>query len=258
MRDVGHRQGWRRGRSVLHLLVVGLLIGGVVAGCSRAGSPQGSPSTDPTVGSSADPSFGPDVGRADWWVAREDLPLAPGTRVIHGVLQERACASGSSPEGRILGPAIEYRADAVVVTFKVREIGGRCPSNPQFPITIELGEPLGTRGLFDGGVTPRRDATIDPTIVIEPEEDCGPLVGTGDTKVACITLVNATLGDRYAEFAKVRVEPEKDDCAGDACTELAAIEARMWIVTGIALDGTESTWTCAYREGVATCSRGTS
>ena len=66
------------------------------------------------------------------------------------------------------------------------------------------------RGLFDGGGSPQRDATIDPNIVIEPDEDCGPLVGTGDTKIACITLISATLGDRYVEFAEVRISRPRD------------------------------------------------
>lgn len=242
MTDAGG-QGWRRGSRARSLAAGGVLIG-VIAGCYGVGSQSGNASV----------SFGPDAGRADWWVARADLPLSPDTRVIRGLLEESNCAGGSSPEGRIYGPAIEYLSDAVVVTFKVREIGGRCPGNPQFPITIELDEPLGTRGLFDGGVTPRRDATIDPTVVIAPQEDCGPLVNTNDTKIACMTLVSATLGDRYAEFAEVRVTPAKGDCEGGACAELAAIEARTWIVDATALDGTEYRWTCAYREGIATCS----
>lgn len=174
--------------------------------------------------------------------------------VIHGLLEERSCASGASPEGRILGPVIEYQPDVIVVTFKVREVGGMCPGNPQFPVTIQLSEPLGTRGLFDGGVTPPRDATVDPTIVIAPVENCGPLVGTGDTKVACITLINATLGNRCAAFAEVRVSPAEDDCPRDTCTQLAAIEARTWIVDATALDGAKSRWTCNYKNEIARCS----
>ncbi len=199
-------------------------------------------------------AFGPGAGSAEWWVAPGDLPLSPDVRVIHGFLQERACASGSSPEGRISGPSIEYGPDAIVVVYKVREIGGTCQGNPQFPIVFELNQPLGARGLFDGGGSPQRDATIDPNIVIEPDEDCGPLVGTGDTKIACITLISATLGDRYVEFAEVRVTPAKDDCPGDTCTKLAAIAARTWIVNATTLEGAKLEWTCAYREDVATCS----
>jgi hypothetical protein len=63
------------------------------------------------------------AGRADWWVDAEALPLPPETTVIHGFLQERECASGGSPEGRIVGPRVEYGPEAVVVTFRVRSVG---------------------------------------------------------------------------------------------------------------------------------------
>lgn len=52
-----------------------------------------------------------------------------------------------------------------MVTFRVRSLGmATCPSNPQFPVTIELTEPLGGRALLDGGVSPPRDAMIDPML----------------------------------------------------------------------------------------------
>ena len=251
MSDVGNPRFKRRRPRRASEFAALVLAGAVMAGCAGIASPTSSPSgTTPAPGA----IFGTDAGRADWWVAPADLPLSPDARVIHGFLQERSCASGSTPIGRIVGPVIEYGPDAIVVAFKIREIGGTCQSNPRFPITFELAEAVGTRGLFDGGVTPIRDATIDPTIVIAPDEDCGPLVGTDDTKIACITLINATLGDRYQEFAEVRVAAANDDCAGDACTELAAIEARLWTVDATTLDGQRRTWTCAYREAVATCS----
>jgi hypothetical protein len=235
-------------------LFAGMVLMGVFAGCARTGGASGSP--DATVGSDVGVPFGPDAGRADWWVAPADVPLSPEARVIHGLLQERACASGSSPEGRILGPAVEYGLDAIVVTFKVQAVGGfaACPSNPAFPVTIGLTEELGARDVLDGGVTPPRDATIDPTIVVAPAEDCGPLMGTDDAKIACITLINATLGDRYAEYAEVRVSPAEADCPGDTCTEASAIEARTWIVDATDLSGTDVRWTCTYRDEVATCS----
>ena len=230
-RDQRHRRG-------PGLLAGILLLGGVLVGCD------------------AGTSFGAGAGRADWWVDRETLPLPADTRLIHGFLQENACASGSSPEGRILGPTIEYRPDAIVVTFQVRHTGGvaTCPSNPPFPVTIELTEALGARSLLDGGVTPARDATIDPTIRLAPDEDCGPLVGTGDAKLACLALVSATLGEEYASYADVRVAPAGADCPGDTCTEASAIEARTWTVEASDLTGASFAWACTYRDEVATCS----
>ena len=140
-----------------------------------------------------------------------------------------------------------------MVTFRVTEIGGRCPSNPRFPVTVQLTEPLGTRPLLDGGVDPPRDATIDPTIVLTPEEDCGPLVGTDDTKIACLQFLNATLGDRYAEFARVSVAAEAGDCPGNVCTAADEIEAREWRVEGTDRQGRSFAWLCSYADEVASC-----
>jgi hypothetical protein len=192
------------------------------------------------------------LGRANWWVDPSELPLATGATVIHGHLQEQACASGQSPAGRIAGPTIEYRSDAVVVTFSVRTIGGRCPSNPTYPVTVELTEPLGTRTLIDGGTG--RDATIDPTVVLEPDEDCGPLVGTNDTKIACMALINAALGDEYPSFAQVSVGPNDFACGSGECTTLASIAARAWRVDGTDRAGKAYSWLCTYsKEAAAGC-----
>lgn len=198
--------------------------------------------------------FDPSAGRADWWIASTELPLDPQARVLRGFLQERACASGGSPEGRITGPRIEYRADAVVVTFTVREVGGVCPSNPRFAVTINLAEPVADRLVLDGGVEPPRDATIDPTIVLVPEvQDCGPLTGTDFGKSACIALEGATVGDRYEAYRTVRIWSAGADCANHACPDEASVEARTWIVDGVERDGTHHRWTCSYRDQVADC-----
>jgi hypothetical protein len=229
-------------RAGRHLAV---LVAAVVLVASCAATP-GSPTRPP--------SFAPDAGQADWWVNPADLPLAPTAGTIHGFLREQACASGSSPEGRILGPWIEYRSDAIVVTYRVRVIGGTCPSNPSYPITISLAENLGSRGLLDGGVDPPRDASSDPEIVQEPTVDCGPLVGTDDTKIACMAFETATLGDRLADYATFRVAAPDKACDGAVCSTQAGIEARVWAIEATDLKGASSAWSCRYQAGVATCS----
>lgn len=105
-----------------------------------------------------------DVSVATWWVDPVAGALSAETTVIPAIISEQACASGQSPEGRVLDPVIEYRADAVVVTISVtKRIGGQdCPGNPDFPIEIKLAEPLGERALLDGGSIPPRDATTTP------------------------------------------------------------------------------------------------
>ena len=128
-------------------------------------------STTPSVAPSAPPSDQPseapsgNAGAATWWVGSDLLPLAPGTTEIQGILVETACASGQSPEGRVNEPVIEYTPEAVTVTFTVVPPPGNaqdCPSNPEFPVTFTLSEPLGERALLDGGSTPPRDATTTP------------------------------------------------------------------------------------------------
>jgi hypothetical protein len=107
-------------------------------------------------------TFGPDVGLAQFWVNPASLPLAADATSISGFIREQECASGQSPEGRIIGPRIEYASDSITVTFGVTKVGGDCPSNPSYSITIFLAEKLGNRRVLDGGSTPARDATVEP------------------------------------------------------------------------------------------------
>jgi hypothetical protein len=214
-----------------------------IAGCS--GAP---PSVSPMA-------FDPQAGRADWWVDPSLVPLAANTKVVAGFIHERNCASGQSPEGRITGPLIDFRSDAIVVTFHVRAVSGpaTCQGNPRYAMTFPLAEALGARRLLDGGVDPPRDATVDPTVVVEPTVDCGPLVGTGDAKSACLGMVGLALGDRYAAFGTVEIAPELADCGEDACTIRSEIEARTWILSATDLGGKPYWWKCTYRADIAAC-----
>jgi hypothetical protein len=141
----------------------------------------------------------------------------------------------------------------VVVTFRVRPLpgGATCPGTPPCPVTIRLDEPLAGRTLIDG--SSNRDATIDPTIVLVPVEDCGPLAGTSDAKVACEALIGATLGKRYREFATVSVTPAGSACSGDVCTTAKGIAARRWRVDATDRQAEAYQWRCSYREERATC-----
>jgi hypothetical protein len=102
--------------------------------------------------------LGKELGPAEW--ALDPAFAAPdaATTTLHVLVWERACASGQDATGRVAAPAIEYGADAVVVTFGVRprEGGQECPSNPPTPVVVELVEPLGSRALLDGVTIPPR------------------------------------------------------------------------------------------------------
>ena len=103
------------------------------------------------------------VGRATWWLDPASGPPGRDATELSAIIQEQSCASGQSPEGRILAPAIVYGADAITITIAIRIKGGDCQMTPEFPLTIQLAEPLGARALLDGSVFPPRDASGPPT-----------------------------------------------------------------------------------------------
>jgi hypothetical protein len=107
------------------------------------------------------------VGRANiarWWLDPAAPPPGPDATSIPALIQERACASGRSPEGRVLEPQVFYASDAILVTVWVRDqlVGQDCQGNPTFPIQVPLTEPLGDRELLDGSESPPRDASVPP------------------------------------------------------------------------------------------------
>ena len=103
------------------------------------------------------------VGLATWWLDPAARPPAREATELSAIIVEQACASGQPPVGRVLAPAIVYGADAITITIAVRVIGGDCPGNPEFSVTIQLAEPLGDRALLDGSVFPPRDASQPPS-----------------------------------------------------------------------------------------------
>lgn len=103
-------------------------------------------------------------GPAEWWIDPTFMPLAADSQLIHGFVREQSCASGESADDRVLDPLITYRPTAIYVAFAVLRRPGpqTCELNPAFPIEFLMAEPLGDRSLFDGGVSPPRDASTVP------------------------------------------------------------------------------------------------
>lgn len=95
------------------------------------------------------------IGFATW---RLDPAVTPGVTAdsVSVLALETACASGRSPEGRLLPPIVLYSADAVTIAITVRKRPGDqdCQGNPEVPIVVQLAEPLGSRHLFDGSSFP--------------------------------------------------------------------------------------------------------
>jgi hypothetical protein len=102
------------------------------------------------------------VSAATWWVDPDAGSPARDATMIPAIIQERECASGRNPEGRVAEPQVSSAADAVLVTIWVRLAPGPqdCQGNPTFPLSIDLKEPLGDRRLLDGSSQPPRDATV--------------------------------------------------------------------------------------------------
>ena len=94
------------------------------------------------------------------WVLDPAQPV-PGrtTRTFEALVTETDCASGQSSVGRVVGPEVLGVNDLVLVTFGVlaREGIQTCPGNPATRVTVDLGEPFGTRTLRDGGRFPPGD-----------------------------------------------------------------------------------------------------
>jgi hypothetical protein len=101
------------------------------------------------------------VSRAEWRLDPAFPPPAADDRQIHVLINELACASGQSPQGRVLPPIVASGPTAVTIAILVtnRPGGQDCLGNPDFPVVVDLPEPLGGRQLLDGAVFPPRDVT---------------------------------------------------------------------------------------------------
>lgn len=130
--------------ALLAVLVIGLRPGSgpLVAPGGVGGSPSMPPSSE--------------AGPARWWLDPDVPEPGPDATELHVLALEQECASGSSPEGRIMAPEVTTDATSVTVTIGVRRVEGfaECPSNPAWPMTVTLPEPLGDRQLLDGSVQP--------------------------------------------------------------------------------------------------------
>lgn len=98
----------------------------------------------------------PDLGPADWWPDPDAPPPDAATTELHVLVMERDCTSGTSADGRIAEPAVDYASHAVTITIGVHSLEGdqTCQGNPATQFTVLLGEPLGDRTLLDGGHSP--------------------------------------------------------------------------------------------------------
>lgn len=102
----------------------------------------------------------PGIGNASWRWSDNGRP-GPDTERFTALVFGWECASGRSPEGRILPPAVFASATQVLVVFGVTSLTGvqTCQGTPPAPALVDLGAPLGNRQLLDAGLLPYREAT---------------------------------------------------------------------------------------------------
>lgn len=83
-------------------------------------------------------------------------PPDPGATSLPVLATERTCAGGQAPVGREVLPIVVETADAVEITVLVQDPLGdqSCPSNPAFPLIVELSAPLGERQIWDAALRP--------------------------------------------------------------------------------------------------------
>jgi hypothetical protein len=97
----------------------------------------------------------PGFGNATWATDPESAP-DPTASTLPIQIMERNCANGEPPEGREILPVVQGTADRVTITVLVEPVSGpaNCPGNPWYPVSVDLGEPLGERPLYDGSTLP--------------------------------------------------------------------------------------------------------
>lgn len=108
----------------------------------------------------------PGLGSAEWHLTEDD---EPADAEVTANVRERACHGGEPTEAdRILEPHVDYRRDAVVITFFVEPAPSSpghtytCPGHPPTPHRLVLDERVGDRQLLDGGTFPPSAAQARP------------------------------------------------------------------------------------------------
>lgn len=90
------------------------------------------------------------------WELAPGEEIGPDTASFEAHVFEQACASGASPEGRIVGPSVVLLDDTVIVILATRPPQGpqTCEPGPPASVRVQLPEPLGDRQLLDGSSFP--------------------------------------------------------------------------------------------------------
>lgn len=101
-----------------------------------------------------------DVSIVEWALDPESPPPLPDDRVIHALINERACHGFSDPLDRMKDPLVFYEEDRIYIVLSAEPLRGAqtCPGTPPVKYDIHLDEPVGFRELFDAGTYPPQPA----------------------------------------------------------------------------------------------------
>lgn len=90
------------------------------------------------------------------WIIDPSNPPTQESSSIDVLATERNCAGGQVPDGREVVSLVRLSVAEITVFVLVEPVSGyaTCPSNPPFPLTVDLGVRIGERPLLDGHTIP--------------------------------------------------------------------------------------------------------
>ncbi|MGD1051805.1 MAG: hypothetical protein ABR947_12130 [Solirubrobacteraceae bacterium] len=103
--------------------------------------------------------------RASSWRLDPDHEPSPDDEVLRLLLTEQSFSGGQRADSRVLAPDVYIDDDTLVLTMFVTPRPGFQwgSNNPETPVKVALGEPVGLRRLIDGAlVRPAHSAPGDP------------------------------------------------------------------------------------------------
>lgn len=228
---------------------VAVLVGVMVAGC---GSSDGQPSDVQVGGSIASE----DVEPADWSLR---FTPDPSARELHLLVRERACASGQSPDGRIVADVTES-AEAIRLSVGVASLRGDqlCPENPAFPYVVTLSDAVGTRRIETTehgiGDEPLVAVTLNvgrPSTLIVPAS--GADVGVNAwVEPRCETDPTDPSTEEFLPAWQSDTEVPDEALVASAAVEHYGLPVDGWHVLRFPSPGDrDSSWWTQYLDGVA-------
>lgn len=231
-------------------LGLAVLVGVMIASCGSGDDQQ--------VGvEEGGPTASDDVESADWSLRFTPDPSARELRLL---VRERGCASGRSPDGRVVVDVRES-AEAVRLSVGVAALPGDqdCSGNPAFPYVVPLSEPVGTRriegsglGIEDGDpVIGVQLLAREPSSLIVPatEEDVGMRAWV---EPRCETDPADPSSEEFLPGWESEAETESDALVASAAAEHYGLSVEGWHVVRVASPGERgSSWWTQYLDGVA-------